>query len=177
MPEHATVRRVRMSESDRVRSIRLEALRDEAAGVAFRETLADAEAKSTDFWQDRTIGAALSDDAAQFVAEIGRDWVGAVTVLIPEPAQAATLDRANIDGRASIVAVYVRPSHRGQGILETLVDAAGEWASDLGQTELTLDVHEHNSRARRAYTRLGFALTGHTWEGPNGVEREMARTL
>jgi ribosomal protein S18 acetylase RimI-like enzyme len=73
--------------------------------------------------------------------------------------------------------VYVRPSQRGRGILEALMDAAAEWALANGQSELALDVHEHNARAQRAYSRAGFARTGRSSEGPNGVELEMVREL
>ena len=53
-----------------------------------------------------------ADSAAQFVAEAGRDWVGTVTVLIPEPGASDYFGRARVEGRALVVAVYVRPSHR-----------------------------------------------------------------
>ncbi len=56
-----------------------------------------------------------------------------------------------------------------------MVDAAAEWARDVDDAELALDVHEDNARALRAYARLGFVDTGRTTEGPNGVEREMVR--
>jgi GNAT superfamily N-acetyltransferase len=171
------VRRVRMSEATKVRSIRLEALGDPAADIAFLETREQAERQSDDFWRERTAGAALSESAAQFVAEAGRDWVGTVTVLRPEPGSTDYFGRQARAGRALVVSVYVRPSHRGRGALDALVDAAAQWALDAGEEELQLDVHEDNARARRAYARLGFVPTGRTSEGPNGVELEMVRAL
>ncbi len=169
MPEQIAVRRVRMSEADRVRSIRLEALRDPAAAIAFLETLEQAEQRPLDFWQERAIGAALSADAAQFIAESGRDWVGTVSVLISDGDDSLT--------RAGVVAVYVRPSHRGSGILDSLLESAAEWARGQGRDELVLDVHVENARAQRAYERLGFRASGETWESSNGLEREMVRVL
>ena len=75
----------------------------------------------------------MSDSAAQFVAEAGRDWVGTVTVLVPEPGSVGLLRPAlAVDGRALVVAVYVRPSHRGRGVLDALMDAAAEWAAAAG---------------------------------------------
>jgi len=177
MSDPVQVRRVRLSEAARVRSIRLEALRDPAAGIAFLETLEQADARPEEFWQERVAGAALSDSAAQFVAEIGRDWVGTVTVLIPEPGSRDYFDRLQAIGRALVVAVYVRPSQRGRGILDSLLDAAGDWARGHGQTELALDVHDDNSRAQGSYLRAGFTPTGRTSDGPNGVELEMVRAL
>lgn len=171
MPEQITVRRVRMSEADRVRSIRLEALRDPAAAIAFLETIEQAEQRPLDFWQERAVGAALSDDAAQFIAESGRDWVGTVSVLIPRAQSEES------PARAGVVAVYVRPSHRGSGILDSLLKSAAEWARGQGRDELVLDVHVENARAQRAYERLGFRASGETWKSSNGLEREMVRAL
>lgn len=165
MPESFDIRRVLASDGRRVRGIRLEALGDPAAGIAFHETRDAAQARSSGFWDERAVGAALSDDAAQFVAEQGRDWVATVTMLMSDA------------GRALLVAVYVRPSQRGQGLLEALVTAAGDWARERGVRELVLEVHDENLRAQRAYRRIGFTETGVRSDGPNGLEREMAQVL
>ena len=177
MPEAFAVRRVRISDADRVRSIRIESLADPAADIAFLGSRERALGRPAEFWQERTAAVALSDSAAQFVAEAGRDWIGTLTVLIPEPTSTDYFGRPAVPGRALVVAVYVRPSHRGQGALDSLLDAAAGWARDAGATELRLDVHEHNAPAHRAYTRLGFVATGQTSEGPNGTELEMMRGL
>ncbi|SFS17180.1 Ribosomal protein S18 acetylase RimI [Microbacterium sp. cf046] len=171
------MRRVRLGESARVRSIRLEALHDPAADIAFLESREDAERRPGAFWDERTAGVAISETAAQFVAELGRDWVGTVTVLAPDPGGVDYFGRAILAHRALVVSVYVRPSQRARGLLDALMDAAGDWARSGGKTELALDVHEANARAQRAYTRLGFVATGRTSDGPNGVELEMVRAL
>lgn len=165
MPESFDIRRVLASDGRRVRGIRLEALGDPAAGIAFHETRDAAQARSSEFWDERAVGAALSDDAAQFVAVQGRDWAATVTVLMSDA------------GKALLVAVYVRPSQRGQGLLEALVTAAGDWARERGAGELVLEVHDENLRAQRAYRRIGFTETGVRSDGPNGLEREMAQVL
>ena len=177
MAETTAVRRVRLSDAGRVRSIRLEALADPVADIAYLDTRAHAEAQPDEYWQERTAGVALSGSAAQFIAEAGRDWVGTVTVLIPEVESEDYFGRVAVKGRALIVAVYVRPSHRGRGTLDALMDAAAEWATSSGQSEIALDVHEDNARAQRAYVRLGFTTTGVTSDGPNGAELEMVRAL
>jgi GNAT superfamily N-acetyltransferase len=177
VPEAIAVRRVRLSDADRVRSIRLEALSDPVAGIAFLESRAETEARPDAYWRERTAGGALSGSAAQFVAEAGRDWVGTLTVLIPEVGREDYFGRVAVAGRALVVAVYVRPTHRGRGTLDALMDAAAEWARAGGERELALDVHEDNSRAQRAYARLGFTATGVTSAGPNGIELEMVRPL
>ena len=177
MAEATAVRRVRLSDAARVRSIRLEALADPVADIAYLETRAQAEVQPDEYWQERTAGVALSGTAAQFIAEAGRDWVGTVTVLIPEVGSEDYFGRVAVEGRALVVAVYVRPSHRGRGTLDGLMDAAAEWAAGSGQREIALDVHEDNARARRAYARLGFTATGVTSDGPHGAELEMVRVL
>jgi GNAT superfamily N-acetyltransferase len=171
------VRRVRMGESSRLRSIRLEALRDPAAHVAFLEKREEAEARPDEFWRERAAQVALSESAAQFVAEAGRDFVGTVTVLVPEADAVDYFGRRAVTGRALVVAVYIRPSHRGEGIIEALMDAAAEWAGGVGARELALDVHQDNARAARAYARCGFVATGRVSDGPNGTELEMVRGL
>lgn len=163
-----------MSDVDRVRTIRIESLGDPAADIAFRGSRESALAQPIEFWQERTAAVALSESAAQFVAESGRDWFGTVTVLVAEPTDS---DAPAPVARPSLVAVYVRPSQRGRGILEAMVDRAAAWAAAGGARELALEVHEDNVRAQRAYARLGFELTGRTSHGPNGTEREMVRTL
>jgi GNAT superfamily N-acetyltransferase len=169
------VRRVRLSDAARVRSIRLEALDDPAAGIAFLETREQAAAHPDAFWQERTAGAALGGSTAQFIAEAGRDWVGTLTVLIREVGALDYLGRPAVEGHALVVAVYVRPSHRGRGVLDALMDAAAAWARDAGRPTLALDVHQDNARAQRAYERLGFVRTGQTSTSPNGTEIEMVR--
>ncbi len=138
-----------MSDVDRVRSIRIESLGDPVAHIAFLGSRERALAQPLEFWQERTAAVAFSDSAAQFVAESGRDWFGTVTVLIAEPTGS---DDSAAFARSSLVAIYVRPSQRGRGILEAMVDAAAAWAGDAGGTELALEVHEDNS-ARSVRTR------------------------
>lgn len=176
MPD-AHVRRVHASDGARLRSLRLEALLDPAAGIAFLETHDEAAARPREFWDTRAIGAALSGSSAQFIAEVGPSWIGTVTILIPEAGQADYFGRLRTDGDALAVAVYVSPSHRGQGVLDDLFGAGAEWARAQGRSTLLLDVHEDNARAQAAYARLGFAPTGGTIVGQNGRELEMSRTI
>lgn len=176
MPDPA-VRRVLASDGERLRALRLEALTDPAAGIAFLETYEEALARPMDYWNARAIGAALSGGSAQFIAEAGSAWVGTVTILIPEPDVPDYFGRVRPPGTALAVAVYVSSHHRGRGLLDELVAAGAAWAREQGADRLLLDVHCENDRARAAYTRLGFTPTGGTIDGQNGRELEMARTL
>lgn len=93
------------------------------------------------------------------------------------PGSTDHLGRLVSTGRADVVGVYVRPSHRGGGGIDVLLQAAARWAAELGETSLTLDVHRDNTRAQAAYARAGFRPTGVTFTGPIGPELVMTRAL
>ena len=169
------VRRVRTAEWREIRDLRIEAVGDPAAEIAFLTTVAQERAHDDDFWRHRAAGASLSDSAAQFIAEDGSGWVGTVTVLLREEGTADHVGRAVSHARADIVGVYVSPRQRGTSLLGRLVDAAAEWAEERGVPELSLDVHRDNARARAAYRRLGFVPTGETFVSTIGPELVLVR--
>ncbi|WP_240191267.1 GNAT family N-acetyltransferase [Microbacterium hominis] len=175
MTDEPDVRRVRMPEWRQVRDLRIEAVGDPAASIAFLTTTEQERARDESFWRERAAGAAIGADAAQFIADDGGRWVGTVTVLLREPGASDHLDRAVTASRADLVGVYVAPSHRGTGLLGRLVDAAHDWALDRGAEALTLDVHVDNARAQAAYRRLGFVPTGETFSSAIGAEIVMRR--
>lgn len=172
-----TARRVRLHEWAAVRDLRLDAVADPAAGIAFLTTTAEELARDESFWRHRTAGAALGDDGAQFVADTGDRWVGTVTVLMRAPGARDHLDRQVLAPRADVVGVYVSPSHRGTGVLGMLLDAAADWAAAHGADALTLDVHADNARAQGAYRKAGFAPTGVAFTSSIGPEIEMRRPI
>jgi len=51
----------------------------------------------------------------------------------------------------------VAPDHRGLGIGARLLAAVEHKARELGCCRVTLEVQEHNARARHLYARAGFA--------------------
>lgn len=173
----ASVRRVLADEWRDVRALRLHALADAAAPIAFLDTLANATVRPDEFWQERTARAADTEASAQFVAIDADDWVGSVSVIRRGIGETDHHDRRLEQPRSDVVGVYVRPSHRGQGTIDDLLAAASDWAASLGDTALTLDVHADNERAQNAYRRAGFAPTGFRFNGPIGPEVEMARSL
>lgn len=175
VPEAVEIRRVFATDGARVRAIRLEALSDPVAPIAFLGTFERAVRQPMSFWNDRATGAALGDTTAQFVAEAGRAWLGTVTVILPEVGSVDDFGRVHPAGHSLLVAVYVAPVRRGTGLLADLVGAADEWARSRGRESMLLDVHEDNAPAQAAYRRLGFVETGGRWAGPNGTELEMVR--
>ncbi len=173
------VRRVRADEWRRARELRLEALADPVAPLAFLETLETATSRPAEFWRARTRNAARGDDVVQVVAVAreGDRWVGTVTGLLEEPGS-ADLAGGQVERRqAHLVGVYVNPGHRGHGLLGRLADATLAWARGRGVEHARLFVHVDNARARAAYVGLGFAPTGRGFRSDAGEELEMTRAL
>jgi ribosomal protein S18 acetylase RimI-like enzyme len=172
------VRRVHAEEWQQVRTLRLEALQDEAAPIAYLETYANAAARPDDFWQERAAGAAEGRRSAQVVAITADDaWVGSVTGLREEPGSEDWSGRPIEHLQVHVVGVWVRPEHRGAGLLAQLVDELESWARAGGVERLRLLVHEDNARARAAYRKLGFVPTGVVVPLEAGNELEMVRAF
>ncbi|MBX7549477.1 GNAT family N-acetyltransferase [Streptomyces sp. NPDC088560] len=158
------IRAIRRDDWPLVKQLRLEALRDPLADLAFLESYEEAAVKADAFWQDRAEGSGEGSAAArQFVAEApDGSWAGSVTVLIEE---AGTKDWAGtpVERRQGhVVGVYVRPEHRGNGLIKALFDAGVAWAWERGAQRVRLLVHEKNTRAQGAYRKAGFAPSGVT---------------
>lgn len=176
------VRRVRADEWREVRDLRLAALRDPAAPVAFLETHDEAAARPDAFWQERARGAATGGTAAQVVA-VAPDgtWAGTATGLVEEPGAGGVRDGVlggAVDRRqVHVVGVFVRPEHRGAGLLGLLFDGVHAWARGLGIEVSRLCVHTDNPRAQAAYRKLGFAPSGRRFTLDAGEELELVRSL
>lgn len=177
MTRSAAVRRVRAEEWQRVRDLRVEAVSDPAAPIAFLTTREEELARDDAFWRARAANAATGDQAAQFIGEIDDEWVATATVLVRPAGVIDHTGRTVYTTRADVVGVYVRADRRGTGIIDALLDAAAAWTAHLGLSRLTLDVHADNARAQAAYRRAGFVPTGVTLTGRIGPELEMARAL
>lgn len=166
-PGVRVVRAVRADEWARAKESRLEALRDPAAPVAFLETYEDSVRRPDSFWRERTERSARGTSARQFVAESadGGEWAGSVVALVERRGAADALGGVSAYDQAHLVGVYVRPEHRGSGVLKELFDAATAWAWSLEEPRVErvrLLVDERNGRARAAYRKLGFEPTGQT---------------
>lgn len=172
-----TVRRVRLHEWREVRDLRIEAVSDPAAAIAFLSTRDQELTRDDAFWQRRAADASLGEQAAQFIAAIGDRWVGTATVLLREPGTRNHLGHEVTESRAEVVGVYVAPEHRGTGIPDLLFDEIGAWVAERAIDALHLDVHAENARAQAAYRRAGFVPTGATFTSTIGPEIEMRRAL
>jgi GNAT superfamily N-acetyltransferase len=174
------IRSVRAEEWPAAKELRLAALRDPVAHLAFMETHDEASAKPDSFWKERTAGGAEGAEGAQQIIAEGPDgqWVGTLTVLMEEP---GTTDWAGLPverRQGHLVAVFVRPEERGTGLTEVLFDAGLEWAWGRGAERVRLIVHEDNGRAQRFYRRVGFVPSGLTVAlGPVPGENELEFVL
>lgn len=173
------IRRVRADEWQQIRELRLAALQDPVASIAFLETYEEADAKPDSFWQGRAAGAAEGVEVSQFVGEaVDGSWAGTVTVLLERVGEGAFADKAAVD-QAHVVGVFVRSEARGTGLAEALFQAAVEWSWEIAEPEIQrvrLFVHERNPLAEGLYAKCGFERTGVGVElsGPGGgVNSEM----
>ncbi len=161
------VRRLRPSEADELRRVRLAMLED--APNAFHSRLDEEAAEPPRFWEDRARRAALDDAVATFVAVEGRRHLGSATGLRP--------------GRgvpAALVAMWVEPAARNRGLGRELVEAVCAWAERAGSTAVELDVREHNRAAIALYRRAGFEVIAGPHPAaaaPELMELRMARPL
>lgn len=55
-----------------------------------------------------------------------------------------------------IQSLYIKPEHRGRGLLEALIQTVKESARKNKALDLRLYVHKNNDRAIRAYRKSGF---------------------
>ncbi|MFF5013985.1 GNAT family N-acetyltransferase [Streptomyces sp. NPDC001165] len=158
------IRAIRPDDWPAVKQLRLDALRDPAAPVAFLETYEQAMDQPDEFWQGRaTRSGEGATGARQFIAEApDGTWAGTVVMLIEE---AGTNDWAGFPverRQGHVVGVFVRPEHRGNGLIKALFDAAVEWGWQQDAERVRLLVHEDNPRAQGAYRKLGFVPSGVT---------------
>jgi ribosomal protein S18 acetylase RimI-like enzyme len=112
----------------------------------------EAEARTLDrATVERAVAAALADP------ELARYWVledaGEVLAAI-----AVTTEWSDWHAAAYwwVQFVFVDPTRRGQGTVDALMAAVEAAASSAGGAEIRLLVHPHNTRAVRAYEKLGF---------------------
>ncbi|MDO0927042.1 GNAT family N-acetyltransferase [Streptomyces sp. TG1A-8] len=160
--ENYVIRTVRPHEWPALRRLRLDALRDPVAPIAFVEDYEQAAARPDSFWQERAARSGAEDGGVRQVIAEAPDgtWAGTVTVLIEEP---GTTDFAGLPverRQGHLVGVFVRPEHRGSGLVEALFEAGTEWAWRRGVERVRLVVHEDNVRARGAYRKAGFVPSG-----------------
>jgi RimJ/RimL family protein N-acetyltransferase len=143
------IRRTSREDWRELRELRLAALRDPVASVAFFESYEKATRLGRREWERRA--SAEESDSVTFIGEDeDGGWAGMLAVL--------TTPRC-----AEVISVYMLPEHRGTGLAAELMRAVIAW---VGDSEIRLRVHQNNPRAARFYASLGFRPTGQTNPDP-----------
>lgn len=171
-----TIRAVRAEEWPLVKELRLAALQDPVAPIAFLETYEKASAQPDSFWQGRTADAAEGRTVRQFIGEDGDGrWLGSLTVLVEQAGAEDYFGQLLEAAQTHVVGVFVRPEARGTGLAAALFDAALAWSWGLSEPKIDrvrLYVHEDNARAQAMYAKAGFRRSGVTVDAAAGREFE-----
>jgi ribosomal protein S18 acetylase RimI-like enzyme len=171
-----TIRRVRPDDGPRIRELRLEALRDPMAPVAFLESIETAASRPDEEWSEVAARRSTGDESAQFLAERDGVLIGSLGVIVRRAGEPDYFERIPDVDLPTVIGVYVSPSGRGLGVIDALLAAATAFARSRGDRQLTLDVHETNLPAIGAYERAGFEHRT-TYQGASGRELGMVRRL
>jgi len=144
------IRRLRANEWEMFKSLRLAAL--ERDGDQFGQSYDVVKGYTDERWKEDAERAARSDD---FFIVVGFDGA--------EPVGMSGCVR--IDDFGKIIAVWVKPAHRGKGMGALLVRAAMDI---VAAEQYKLTVVDHNRPAIRSYERLGFVPTGFSYMNEKG---------
>jgi GNAT superfamily N-acetyltransferase len=162
------VRRIRRGEGDRLRDIRLRALRD--APAAFASTFEAESTRPPTAWAEAATAWSAGDGTATFVAEADEHWLGLIGALrAPERPELVEL-----------VSMWVAPESRRLGIAQSLIGEVVAWARSVGADGVALWVARDNAGAIATYQRVGFRLTGEHQPLPSDLctdELRMIMTL
>ena len=173
------IRPVHAHEWREIKALRLRALSDEAAPMAFLESFAEAATRPDEFWQDRA-RAPPSRPAQERERVSSSPSRRTATGWAPPSAWAEKAGDVDFEGApitrtgGHLVGVFLSPDNRGQGVLGRLFQAVTDWLRESGLDHVRLYVHADNIRAQRSNEKLGFQPTGKHVSGPNGSEIQMA---
>ena len=138
------VRSLEADEGALLKRIRLHALSD--SPWAFSSSLAAERSLPDEYWRELVAGIGQFMGSRTFVAE--RDMsVGAMLGCYPETTE-----------RYRLVAVWVSPEARRQGVGAALLRSVKAWVLEARGTELIVGVFESNTSAIAFYQAQGFEL-------------------
>ena len=136
------------------KATRLRALKD--SPTAFSSTYARESQLSDEEWLKRSVRWS-SDGSIGYIAFEEGTACGLV----------CSLEEMENLARASVISMWVDPSHRRAGIGSMLITAVCAWAKNRGLRELKLLVTDVNQGAIEFYQRLGFQMSGVSQPYPN----------
>jgi len=142
-----TCRRALNEDATLFREIRLQALKD--SPEAFGSTYEQALERDTDSWQDQIQSTVSSINRNTQFCFKDDECIG-IAALYRE-------DRADT---GDIIMMWVSPQARGTDAAALLIKNLISWASEVGMSEVLLNVTDTNMRAIQFYMNCGFASTG-----------------
>ncbi len=148
------VRRIRASEWEIYKTLRLNALR--LAPDSFGTTYQDVLSLPDSEWQARVHRFSTDPLAINFLASIQEKPLGMVSCFIKD--------------KAEMVQMWVEPVGRGKGLAQALVEELKSAVRDVGQTQLFASVFESNQSAFLLYRKLGFQEIRREATGLSGVK-------
>ena len=74
------------------------------------------------------------------------------------------------DNHALLKKIYVKESHRGQGIAQQLLDQCLEYAKQIGYDYVFLETYHRLERAKAFYAKNGFKPYDDGYQKPQGEE-------
>jgi ribosomal protein S18 acetylase RimI-like enzyme len=141
------IRHVRAGEADRVRAIRLEALRADLS--AFGATYEGDLARSSGWWERWARLSEAGEEQRTFVAVDDDDAWFWIALARPDD---------DAPGDAVLNAMWVAPAARRRGVGVALCEACAGWAFEHGFPALNLNVKVDNLAARATYRAAGFVF-------------------
>lgn len=142
-------RRICEKDADALRQLRLQALQSEPK--AFLSTWERESEFAAARWHELCERASSSDEQAIFLCQGPNQRLLGMCGVHKKDASTA-----------EVWGVFLDPSHRGQGIGQSMLRQAVEWARGRGYSELRLEVNPDLTPALQLYRKLGFQPTGET---------------
>jgi RimJ/RimL family protein N-acetyltransferase len=141
--------------------------------TAYLLTLAEAEARTDEQWQQLAAESASSPTMESFVGEFSGEPCGFVMGSVL-PQHVLAMIEGRVEEHADHVltdttilgSMWVAPHMRGQGLAQLLIQAVLTWAKENNQRRVMLAVTQGNERALRCYVRSQFVKTGFTLTHP-----------
>jgi ribosomal protein S18 acetylase RimI-like enzyme len=153
--EAVVIRRVVASDAERIKVVRLRALRSDPS--SFASTFPEEAAYADEEWMDWAIGHAAGEEMATILALEGENAIGLVSAY-----------RDKGDGSLyHVYAMWVAPEHRGSGLGRRLLAAIEEWIAGAGGTTVQLDVADTAKEAVALYNSSGYVRDGHQSPSPH----------
>ena len=136
------IEHVKAHEAERMKALRLRALREDPQG--FSSTYEREIALPDDWWTSRAALSEAGTEQRMYVAVEDEAWLGMALA-------------RNDAGTAVLNALWVAPEGRGRGAARALADACAAWAREHGFDVLEVGFFPDNTPARRMYEAVGFA--------------------